>query len=183
MKANLNNYFDVAVIGGGNVAMDAARTILRKTSAKVDIIFNRGEELVTALREELQLSLVDGASMNYYLNTIKIEPDGIIVEPIIQNVNEDGSITYTNDSDNAYKYPCSSVIIAIGQGAESNIVSNSKKNIDTIVSNMKADKFNLLILHVRPFSDSIYPSKIFPTSKYIGEVSFDVLKYFIDNYF
>ena len=58
--------------------------------------------------------------------------------------------------------------------------NGAKKNIDTIVSNMKADKFNLLILHVRPFSDSIYPSKVFPTSKYIGGVSFDVLKYFID---
>ncbi len=56
----------------------------------------------------------------------------------------------------------------------------AKDNIDTIVSNMKSDKFNLLILHVRPFSDSVYPSKIFPTSKYIGNVSFDVFKYFID---
>lgn len=58
--------------------------------------------------------------------------------------------------------------------------NGAKKNIDTIISNMKSDKFNLLILHVRPFSDSIYPSKIFPTSKYIGNVSFDVLEYFID---
>ena len=31
-------------------------------------------------------------------------------------------------------------------------------------NNLYNDKFNLLILHVRPFSDSIYPSKIFPTS-------------------
>ena len=52
--------------------------------------------------------------------------------------------------------------------------NGAKKNIDTIVSNMKSDKFNLLILHVRPFSDSIYPSKVFPTSKYIGNVSVDV---------
>ena len=121
----------VIIIGAGNVAMDAARTILRKTSAKVDVIFNRGEELVTALREELQLALVDGIKMNYYLNTIKIESDGIIVEPVIKQDNIDGSSTYINDSNNAYKINCSSVIIAIGQGAESNIVSNSKKNIDT----------------------------------------------------
>lgn len=121
----------VAIIGAGNVAMDAARTILRKTSAKVDVIFNRGEELVTALNEELQLALVDGVKMNYYLNTVKIESDGIVVEPVLKQLNEDGSIEYINDSENSYKFDCSSVIIAIGQGAESNIVSNSKKNIDT----------------------------------------------------
>ena len=40
--------------------MDAARTILRKTPAKVDIIFFRGREKVTALEEELMLVEVDG---------------------------------------------------------------------------------------------------------------------------
>jgi len=56
----------------------------------------------------------------------------------------------------------------------------AKRNIDNIISNMVSDNFNLLILQVRPFSDSIYPSKIFPISKYIGNISFDVLDYFIE---
>ena len=74
----------VVIIGAGNVAMDAARTILRKSHAKVDIIFFRGREEVTALEEELVLAEVDGVKMNYYLNTIKIEADGIIVEPVLK---------------------------------------------------------------------------------------------------
>ena len=119
----------VMIIGAGNVAMDAARTILRKSTAKVDIIFFRGREEVTALKEELDLALVDGAKMNYYLNTVKIEEDGIIVEPVVQKTLEDGTIEYYNDSANAYKMPASSVIIAIGQGAETEIVKNKK--IDT----------------------------------------------------
>ena len=121
----------VVIIGAGNVAMDAARTILRKTNSKVDIIFNRGRELVTALNEELLLAEVDGAKLNYYLNTIKIERDGIIVEPVVKQENEDGSISYINDSNNAYKFHSSSVIIAIGQGAQANIINNTKQNIDT----------------------------------------------------
>lgn len=126
-----NNLGDhVIIIGAGNVAMDAARTILRKTSATVDIIFFRGREEVTALKEELMLAEVDGVKMNYYLNTTKIEPDGIIVEPVVKIQNEDGSITYENDSKNAYKISGSSVIIAIGQGAQTNIVKNTKQ-IDT----------------------------------------------------
>lgn len=74
----------VTVIGAGNVAMDAARTIVRKSHTKVDIIFFRGPEDVTALKEELDLAIIDGIKMNYYLNTVKIENDGIIVEPVIK---------------------------------------------------------------------------------------------------
>lgn len=126
-----NNLGDhVVIIGAGNVAMDAARTILRKTSAKVDIIFFRGREEVTALQEELMLAEVDGVKMNYYLNTIKIEADGIIVEPVLKILNEDGTTSYKNDSEHPYKIPSSSVIIAIGQGAQTNIVNNTKQ-IDT----------------------------------------------------
>ncbi len=126
-----NNLGDhVVIIGAGNVAMDAARTILRKTAAKVDIIFFRGREEVTALEEELKMAEVDGVKMNYYLNTIKIEPDGIIVEPVLKHENEDGTISYTNDQDHPYKINSSSVIIAIGQGAQTNIVKNTKQ-IDT----------------------------------------------------
>ena len=120
----------VVIIGAGNVAMDAARTILRKSNAKVDVIFFRGREEVTALDEEVNLALVDGVKFNYYLNTIKIEKDGIIVEPILKIENEDGTVEYKNDSEHAYKIPSSSVIIAIGQGAQANIVNNTKQ-IDT----------------------------------------------------
>lgn len=120
----------VLIIGAGNVAMDAARTILRKTSAKVDIIFFRGPEEVTALKEELQLAEVDGAKMRYYLNTIKIEADGIVVENVLKRTSEDDTIEYYNDSEHPYKIYGSSVIIAIGQGAQTNIVKNTKQ-IDT----------------------------------------------------
>ena len=120
----------VVIIGAGNVAMDAARTILRKTRAKVDIIFFKGEEDVTALKEELELAMVDGVKMNYYLNTVKIEEDGIIVEPVIKNVDSDGNVTYSFESDKRFKIESTSVIIAIGQGAQSNIVKNTKE-IDT----------------------------------------------------
>lgn len=120
----------IVIIGAGNVAMDVARTLLRKTHATVDVIFFRGEEEVTATQEELKLAIIDGIKMNYYLNTVKIEQDGIIVEPVIKETNEAGEVTYINDSANKYKIPASSVIIAIGQGPQSNIVQSSKE-IDT----------------------------------------------------
>ena len=121
---------NIAIIGAGNVAMDVARTILRKTHAKVNVIFFRGREEVTATDEELNLAILDGVNMCYYLNTTKIEKDGIIVEPVIQQTAEDGCLNYINDTAHSYKIPATSIIIAIGQGPQSNIVSTSK-DIDT----------------------------------------------------
>lgn len=60
----------------------------------------------------------------------------------------------------------------------------SKKNIRKILDDMEKNNFNMLILHVRSFSDAIYDSKIFPTSDSVkvngAKPSYDVLKYFID---
>ena len=121
----------VVIIGAGNVAMDAARTILRKSNARVDIIFNKGEDRVAALKEELDLALVDGVHMNYFLNTLKIEDDGIIVAKVNPKTNEEtGEVEYITDYDDTTKIPATSVIIAIGQGALANIVKNTKQ-IDT----------------------------------------------------
>lgn len=61
-------------------------------------------------------------------------------------------------------------------------VSEAKENINSIINNISSDNFNWIILHVRPFSDCIYKSNIFPVSKSISDsdLSFDVLSYFIE---
>lgn len=59
-----------------------------------------------------------------------------------------------------------------------------KKEINNMINNIYESKFNLIILHVRPFSDAIYDSNIYPYSYTIsskeGEKIFDVLDYFIE---
>lgn len=60
-----------------------------------------------------------------------------------------------------------------------------KDNIRKVLDNLKENNFNRIIVHVRPFSDSIYESNVYPVSKYVlnsesNYPSFDVLKYFID---
>jgi len=59
----------------------------------------------------------------------------------------------------------------------------SKKNIREIVKTMKNYHFNLLILQVRTFSDAIYPSKIFPSSKVVVTKEGDPLEYDYLDYF
>ena len=43
-------------------------------------------------------------------------------------------------------------------------IENQKKQITNIINNIKNYDFNMIILHVRPFSDAIYKSNIFPVS-------------------
>jgi len=62
--------------------------------------------------------------------------------------------------------------------------NTSRENIITILNNMNENNFNMIILHVRPFSDSIYKNSIFPYSQYVLNdkneyPSYDVLDFFI----
>ncbi len=59
-----------------------------------------------------------------------------------------------------------------------------KNTIDEMLDNAKDFGFNMIILQVRAFSDAIYPSSIFPSSRSIvnnegDSLPFDVLEYFI----
>lgn len=59
----------------------------------------------------------------------------------------------------------------------------SKENIINILDNIKNNGFNMLIVHVRPFSDTIYHSNIYPISDTVKvngkEPNYDVLDFII----
>ena len=58
--------------------------------------------------------------------------------------------------------------------------NTSKANIQKMIKNIKEYNLNTIILQVRIASDSIYESKIFPYSEYVGDKhQYDILEYFI----
>lgn len=62
----------VAVVGGGNVAMDAARTAKRLGADEVYIIYRRGEEELPARREEIHHAKEEGIIFKLLCNPVKI---------------------------------------------------------------------------------------------------------------
>lgn len=62
--------------------------------------------------------------------------------------------------------------------------STSKSNITKILDNMKEFGFNMIIVHVRPFSDAIYNSNVYPISSTVTNdgkrPDYDILKYIIE---
>jgi glutamate synthase (NADPH/NADH) small chain len=63
---------NVAVVGGGNVAMDAARTALRLGADKVHIVYRRSLEELPARKEEVEHAMEEGIEFNLLNNPVEI---------------------------------------------------------------------------------------------------------------
>ena len=62
----------VAVVGGGNVAMDAARTALRLGAEKVYIVYRRSMEELPARKEEVEHAIEEGIDFRLLNNPVEI---------------------------------------------------------------------------------------------------------------
>ena len=62
----------VAVVGGGNVAMDAARSALRLGAEKVYIVYRRSMEELPARREEVEHAMEEGIEFMLLTNPVEI---------------------------------------------------------------------------------------------------------------
>ncbi len=109
------------VVGAGNVAMDVARTALRHSCEAVTVLSSRGESTVSARDVDRQYALIDGAKLLMNKTVVRFTAEGAILA--------DTDLTRT---DGMYPVPGSeelfhadSVIIAIGQGPRSTIVSST----------------------------------------------------------
>ena len=65
----------VAVVGGGNVAMDAARSALRLGAKEVYIVYRRSEAELPARKEEVEHAKEEGVIFKLLTNPIEILPD------------------------------------------------------------------------------------------------------------
>ena len=62
----------VAVVGGGNVAMDAARTALRLGAEKVYIVYRRSMEELPARKEEVEHAIEEGVEFKLLNNPVEV---------------------------------------------------------------------------------------------------------------
>lgn len=66
---------EIAIVGGGNVAMDVARCALRVGVKKVNIIYRRSREQMPATDEEIEETMLEGVNFMFLTNPKKILPD------------------------------------------------------------------------------------------------------------
>ncbi|WP_406542662.1 FAD-dependent oxidoreductase [Clostridium ljungdahlii] len=117
----------VAIIGAGNVAMDAARTIIRNGSNDVTIIARSDEEHAGADNIEIDYAKLDGVKFLYKMAPVEITDDGIKVVPTEVSFDENtGKKKVTLKDEETKLFNADSIIIAVGQGPKANIVNNSE---------------------------------------------------------
>ncbi|MBQ7183939.1 MAG: NAD(P)-dependent oxidoreductase [Clostridia bacterium] len=119
----------VMVIGTGNSAMDCARTAVRHGARYVSCV--NLTDTLTASQYESSYARLEGVDFIYNKCTVEIREDGVILAD--SRVTEDGKIVPVPDSETLY--PSTGVIIAVSQGAESNLVTTTK-GIDTVKSGL-----------------------------------------------
>ena len=66
----------VAIVGGGNVAMDAARCAKRMGAEHVYVVYRRDEEAMPARREEIHHAKEEGIEFLFLNNPVKMLDDG-----------------------------------------------------------------------------------------------------------
>ncbi len=66
---------NVVVVGGGNVAMDAARCALRLGADEVTVVYRRSAEELPARAEEVEHAMEEGVRFSYLTNPVEIIGD------------------------------------------------------------------------------------------------------------
>ena len=111
----------VAVIGGGNVAMDAARSALRVGAGEVSIVYRRSEKEMPARQEEIHHAREEGIVFRMLVNPVGIlgdEKGNVIamscVEMELTEPDASGRRRPVPKPGSAFTLPLDTVIVAIG---------------------------------------------------------------------
>ena len=109
----------VAVYGGGNTAMDAARVARRLGAEESIVIYRRGEEQMPANAAEKEEAIREGVQMNWLRTISAMDSDSMTVE--IMELDESGKARGTGRYETM---AADTVILALGQEADSNFLKN-----------------------------------------------------------
>lgn len=130
-ERNIKNLGDVIVIGGGNVAIDCARTAVRMGAKNVSILYRRDEENMPARDIEVKEAIEDGVKINYKTRVISAISDenGKItgVNCIKTNIIDKKAVDIPNTG---FTYPANTVVFAIGLKPNKTILSDEGININ-----------------------------------------------------
>ena len=126
----------VAIIGGGNVAMDCARTIKRKGAKEVVVIYRRAEEQMPAEKKEIEDAKNEGIEFLFQNNLVKIlgnkkvEKIECIKTKLEIKEGETRAVPVNIENSN-YEIDIDYVVMAVGSKADKEIIEESGVDINT----------------------------------------------------
>lgn len=114
---------DVVVVGGGNVAIDAARISSRCVDAKISMFCLEQREDMPASKEEIAEALEEGIELNCGWGPKEVLEDdgkvaGVVFKKCIRVLDEQGRFSPEYDEEQTVTIPCKHVIFSVGQTIE-----------------------------------------------------------------
>lgn len=114
---------DVVVVGGGNVAIDAARISSRCVDAKISMFCLEQRENMPASKEEIAEALEESIELNCGWGPKEVlEEDGkvagVVFKKCIRVLDEQGRFSPEYDEEQTVTIPCKHVIFSVGQAIE-----------------------------------------------------------------
>ena len=122
----------VAVIGGGNAALDAARSALRLGAEKVFILYRRTREEMPAYEEEIEEALREGIELRELVAPMRIlgkrgRVTGIeMIKMRLGEADDDGRRRPEPVADSRFVIDCETVLPAIGQIASTEVAADAR---------------------------------------------------------
>ncbi len=120
----------VMVVGGGNTAIDAARTSLRLGAKKVVLVYRRGRSEMPAHVAEIEEAELEGVAFELLANpkSVRAKDDKIIVQLIKMELGEpdaSGRRSPIEKANSEYDMPVDLVIAALGQTQDLSFVNDT----------------------------------------------------------
>ena len=134
----------VAVIGGGNVAMDTSRTIKRLGAKEVTVIYRRAEKQMPAEKKEIEDAKEEGINFLFQTNLVKVmgkekvEKIECIKTELVKKEGETREVPVDVVGSN-FELPMDYVVMAVGSKVEEKIVNLLELEL-TSRGNIKIDE-------------------------------------------
>lgn len=115
---------DVIVVGGGNVAMDVARSLIRFKAKSVAIVYRRRKKDMTAQLEEIDAAENEGCKLLELNAPVRIEANAqgevaaLWVQPQMISKVSGGRPSPVKAEEGEKRIVCDNIIMAVGQGIE-----------------------------------------------------------------
>lgn len=130
-KGNLTLGKHVCVIGGGDVAMDAARAAKRVPGVEtVSIVYRRTKQYMPASREEIELAVADGVLFKELLSPVAIENSKLVCEEMELGDRDASGRRSPVATGKIATLDADTVIAAVGEKVDSEIMGKNRIEID-----------------------------------------------------
>jgi 2-oxoacid:acceptor oxidoreductase delta subunit (pyruvate/2-ketoisovalerate family) len=115
----------VAVYGGGDTAIDAARSAKRLGASDAVVVYRRTRERMPAHEDEVTQAEEEGVEFHWLSTIGRVEPDGLVVEQM--ELDEQG---FPQPTGRTERLAADSVVLALGQDTDLSLLGGSGVRVD-----------------------------------------------------